>query len=480
MPTGDITGDPDFSKPDGWSGKISFGYFRGCGEALLAVIRDDEADNTPKAKLPPTKRDLKDRQEFDEKLTTLPFPFGILLRGVIPVLRFIVRRMIEPKRGRRSRRASREESEYRQGICELEVEGERRSPNDNEAQRRAWLRLRERGDAVWDEVMQGAVTVYNRQRDVRVRVWKATYPTLPVERRLPPINDAAEMRRHVVAVGMVIKPPDGEPPNCHAGVYFACTWCADGFGAVIRDGEVIEVGPVTLVHSAKQRGNEVLNHPVLGPLRRIPDDDPYEVIDQWKMPTEAGKSGFDGVKRGGPYPWEGRVRLPSFQPHVLVADDRAQFQHDRARADSPRSAMAWEFAEGEFDLRVYTGADEEPSDSQAKAFAEFRSRERENADVIIRAILEHYQKTCESRRRDWLDRYVDDLVPVLTSPDGLRDLMQLRHVHVHPASADGRVVLAFQFVCTWEGDGFTILWRDGQTRYGKWNAARPKEAKETA
>ena len=78
-------------------------------------------------------------------------------------------------------------------------------------------------------------------------------------------------------------------------------------------------------------------------------------------------------------------------------------------------------------------------------------------------------------RRNWLDRYVDDLVPVLGSAEGLRDLMQLRHILVHPADERGRVTIGFQFVCTWDNDGFGALWRDGKVEeWGTWKDGEPK------
>jgi hypothetical protein len=469
------TEQPDFSGLEEWQGRSVIPYCRGCGETLMAVMNQDqaEADAAPKTKQPPSKRELQAKDQLKEKLGEVPFPLRILIKIGFPVVKFIFRRMTEPKRTKKGE-MSEEEREFREGKVDLTVD-EVPTPLARDAQRRAWEKLTARGDAVWDEVIQKAVAVYNSQRDVRVQVWKATYPTLPVERRLPAVNDAVAMRPLVVAVGIRIKPP-AKQGAADIGVHFACSWCADGFGAIIRDGTVAEVGAFDLVHPMKMRSADALQHPVFGPLRRIPDDDPWEKIEQWKMPTQAGQSGFEGAKSSGPGPWEGSVRCDLLHPFVLAADDRAKYTHDRREADAPKSAMAWDYACGEFELRVHADAAQEPSKEQAESFRAFRAREKEVASAVVRTIFDDYQKNCEARRRDWIDHYVDELCPVLNDYKGLRDIMQLRRINVLPAGADGKCPLAFQFVSTWDSDGFTVTVGNGQVKLGKWDDAKPKSS----
>jgi hypothetical protein len=160
--------------------------------------------------------------------------------------------------------------------------------------------------------------------------------------------------------------------------------------------------------------------------------------------------------------------------YAMIADDRAEYMRDRARADRPESQMAWEFADGEFDLRVYTGRGKQPSDEQAKAFERFRAKQDALAKELIDAIFQQYQEVWQVRRRLYKDRYVEDNIPEPTSPDMLRDLMQLRHIHVHEPDSQGHVTIAMQFVCTWDYDGFTAIWRDGKiAEWGTWKDARP-------
>jgi len=88
-----------------------------------------------------------------------------------------------------------------------------------------------------------------------------------------------------------------------------------------------------------------------------------------------------------------------------------------------------------------------------------------------------YQEVSETRRcLNAGDEDVNTLIPALTGPTGLCDLMQMRCIHVHPAK-EGKVTLAFQFVCSWDYDGLTAFWRNGQIYdWGTWNDAKPPVA----
>jgi hypothetical protein len=283
---------------------------------------------------------------------------------------------------------------------------------------------------------------------------------------LPEFETTVAMRDYLRPFTFRIKPADKGTKIADVGIHLMSSWCVDGIGVLVRNGAVVEVGPVDLVHPIRVRG-AAFEHPVFGTLSRIPDDDPWEVIDQWKPPRAPKTSGFEGVKRGGPWPWEGLTRCDAFREFAMVADDRAEFIHNRARADAPRSRVNWNLANGEFILRVYAAAGEEPTDAQAAATAAFRKVERIQVAAMLAEIYAQYQETCEIRRKNWIDGHVDDVIPRITSPEGLRDLIQLVHVHVHPEDKDGRVTIAFQFVCTFDYDGFTALWRDAKSASGE-------------
>ncbi len=123
---------------------------------------------------------------------------------------------------------------------------------------------------------------------------------------------------------------------------------------------------------------------------------------------------------------------------------------------------------------MYAGRGEPPSEPQARAFAAFRADDARYAAEMVQTVFEMYQEVCEIRRKNWPDRHVDDLLPFLNSSEGLRDRMQLRCIHVHVPDANGQVTLGFQFVCSWDYEGFSALWRDGKAReWGVWKDAEP-------
>ncbi len=247
-----------------------------------------------------------------------------------------------------------------------------------------------------------------------------------------------------------------------------------GFGALVRDGRVADVGHIDLVHPLTKPRRPVIEHPVFGRLGRIPEDDAMEFVNQWKRPTEPGVSGFAGAKSGGPWPWEGLVKCDPFLEYCYVASNRADFVHQDRNAARPQSKLAWEFVGGEFEVRVYAGRGQEPAEAQARAWEAFHADEKKYAGEMMGEMFKMYQEVCEIRRKNWLDKYVDDVIPILSGPDGLKDLVQLRCIHVHPADANGGVTIGFQFVCSWDYDGISALWREGKVReWGVWDDAKP-------
>ena len=65
----------------------------------------------------------------------------------------------------------------------------------------------------------------------------------------------------------------------------------------------------------------------------------------------------------------------------------------------------------EFEVRVYAGRGEPPSEPQARAFAAFRADDARYAAEMVQTVFEIYQEVCEIRRKNWPDRHVDDLSP---------------------------------------------------------------------
>ena len=461
---------------ESWEGKAAFPYLRKFGQVL---DEEDEEDPTPQwpAEKGPTKGMLEARGQLEEMISQSGGQEAEMLRMAMGFAdRMAAARQQPPPEKKTPQPPSEEELQWRQGMLDLIIDMEGKRAKPSKAQRAAWQIVLERGDAIWDEIAKDSLAIYLRQRPMRVERWKRVYGDHLLDRRLPEIKTPAAMKKLIRPLTIRIKPPlDKKATTADISIHVAATWHGDGFGVLVRDGRVAEFGAVLdLVHTSPKR-RETIEHPVFGTLRRIPDDDPWEVIDQWEMPKEEGKSGFTKAKRGGPWPWEGRMRFDAMLDYAMIADDCAQYMRDRANADRPESQMAWEFADGEFDLRVYAGRGKQPSDEQAKAFERFRAEQKKIAAELIATIFAQYQEVWQVRRQQYKDRYVEDNIPEPSSPEMLRDLMQLRHIHVHEPDKQGVVTIAMQFVCTWDYDGFTAFWRDGQiVEWGEWKDARPK------
>jgi hypothetical protein len=449
-----------------WEGSARFPQFAEWGAAF------DEKDppDTRPAERPdrsPTKGQVEAGAELRRVLKENAGCAGVLL-GFI--LTSFARRFAQRSRSRGSSDAERTESPreklLRQGVCDVTIEaqtdGEERS-EPLRAQRVAWEAMLARGPTLWNELLEKSFATYQRQLPVRRTWWRAIYGDYLLDRRLPEVATIQQFSRLIRASIFRVKRPAGEGAPADISVYLRATWAVDGMDVIIREGHVTD---------APDESRETIEHPVFGVLRRIPSDDPMEYINQWEKPTRPGVSGFANAKRMATRPWNGLARFDPLLEFALVADERAQYAHDRANADPPASRMAWEFANGQFDLRVYAPAGQPPDDAQAKAWMAFCANEKQHAAAMIDSIFEQYQETCAVRRRNYKDRYVDENVPILTGKSGLRELIQLRHIHVHPPDGEGRVTIAFQFVAAYDHDGFSAMWREGKfSEWGTWKDA---------
>ena len=469
---------------DAWETAVAIEYFRGVGANLDAMEAAAQARQKEAAKSAAPADDAFRR--------SLPWP----TRVIYSVGRWLFRRWWNSDNG-----PAEEETLFRDGKFKLSF-AERASDDDDKPpkppspkQRAAWSRVADRGDALWDELLTLIIAEYQRQRPIRQRWWRAIYGDFQLDQALPEVCDAAGMKKLIRPIEFRVKRVKKDAAGADVTVWFMCTWNTDGVVALIRDRRAVDVGSIDLREPMKKRPGAALHHPVFGPLRRIPDGDPWEVVANLK-PGER-----QSMPRG-PYPWEGTTRCEPLRDYFLAADDRAAFMFDPAHADHPQSAMPWDFAQGNFDLRVYAPPGQEPSDSQSAAFAAFKADEARHVDAIIAAVFEHYTTNFEKHRSLWRGEninspidtlaaravrgviggggernpgFIEEIIPKLDSADGLHDRMWLKHIHVYPADDAGGVTIAFQFVCTWVGDGFTIHWRDGKVeKIGRWKSAEPK------
>jgi hypothetical protein len=434
-----------------------------------ALDEDDPPDSRPvePPDRSPTKRQIEAGEQLGRILQEMGGESGALLGSVLkkaalsPTAAPPMSTSADAQASRRSNRRKKD------ATCLLFIRSPEQSfkkVNPSQAQRAAWQAVSARRDSLWRELLEKAFEAYQRQLPVRRKWWKVIYGDYLLDRRLPEIKTLRQFQR-LIRPGLIEieAPPDsGRPPAIN--LVLSATWAVDGMPVVLRDGKI--------AGDDADESRETIKHPTFGVLERIPSDDPMEYIREWEKPRAPGVSGFAKARRVATRPWNGVARFDPLLEFAWVAEDRAAYAHDRARADAPASQMAWEFANGQFELRVYAPAGQPPSEAQARAWKAFRAAEKRNAAEVIDTIFAQYQETCEVRRRNFKDRYVDDVIPIIKDPSGLRELIQLGCIHVHPADARGRVTIAFQFVASYDDDGISAMWREGSFReWGTWKDA---------
>jgi hypothetical protein len=338
----------------------------------------------------------------------------------------------------------------RQGKFLLTIPAPTRSNRPTAAQRLAWQKVLDRGDQLWDEMMGKILVAYRAQRPARARWWKAIYGDAGLDQALPDIDtaDLTSHRKLVFPCNIRVQPAAGDGATPDVGIQFACTWCHDGFGVLIRDGQIAAVGPGSIVfpESAPQFPTK-LDHPVLGALRR----------------------------RDHKEPWLGKFRCDPFTQFDTVASVRAAFRTGAARDSYPRSELGWDFANGMFHFLIHAPAGRPPTAQQAKAFAAFKANEKANAATIIEAIFEFYNRCFQDRRREYRGDYLDDAIPELKDARGLQSLIALTEVNVFPTDRTAPVAIGMAFASTWADNGvFALRVRDGKVEeIGNRRVARP-------
>jgi hypothetical protein len=457
---------------DAWEGKATFGRFAGWGAALDEKDPPDAPPASPRD-TSPTRAQVEAREQLSALARQTGGEQGALLSDI--VTRF-AQNMASPPPAPEPE--DEEEGEHlrqlRRGTCDLTIDMDGKRAKPRKGQRAAWEALLARGDAVWDELLDQTFAIYQRQRPVRRKWWRAIYGDYLLDRRFPEVTSVEQFKRLIRPRMFHIKPPVDkkgvEPPD--VTLLVMATWEVDGVGVVIRDGRIIEFGQVIDVIMSPPKPREAIDHPVFGRLRRIPSDDVMEFINEWQPPKDAATSDFADARRVATRPWQGLVRFDPLLDYASVASARAEYAYNRENADYPASRLAWEFADGQFEVRVYSPAGQPPGNAQAEAWRAFKSDEQRHAKDLIDAIFKRYRENFRALRANWTDRFPEHNIPDIQSPDGLRELIQLRAIHVHPPDADGRVTIAFQFVTSYDYDGLAAMWRGGAFyAWGRWKDA---------
>jgi hypothetical protein len=338
--------------------------------------------------------------------------------------------------------------------------GNRKKPTPS--QQETWSALLGRGDAVWDEVLDRLLADYELQWPCRQRWWQATYGDAPSGKIIPKAPTRDRLRKLLLPVWVTIMPPaTPKAPAVDVGINFAATWSPNGVAALIRDGHVVDLAAYL---TGDLQPLAKLQHPVFGPLRRIQSED---------------------------LPWYGTTCCEPFRDFCAIANDRAAFKHDPEKFGAASKLLA-DFARGQFTLEVHTAPGKEPNEKQAAAFTMLRNSEAQFAAAAINAVFKHYQSILNDARAAYEKRLeiterlslrgveldylapVDDVLPTLNSPDGLRELIQLEYIHVHPEHGKNQPVaigLEFSGVANLS---FGVLWRNGQIEAaGEYKIAKP-------
>jgi len=146
--------------------------------------------------------------------------------------------------------------------------------------------------------------------------------------------------------------------------------------------------------------------------------------------------------------WEGSDVLPSwagFRDPATAPEEEANGEArvvvTTANPDGPEGAMT-------------------PTPEQVEAYRFLKEHERVIAQAVLADVFEMYPHEREQVLYD-LDvpeGEENDVLPEISSPDGLKDLMGLRLVHVLEVAKDGAAYVGLVFGCAWEHeDGCGIL-----------------------
>ncbi len=173
---------------------------------------------------------------------------------------------------------------------------------------------------------------------------------------------------------------------------------------------------------------------------------------------------FGELERENEYGWwEGQVRLAFFAAYDTVASDVVNERYKRgagppaavpqepdAENDRPRDQ------EDEFDLVVEDAAGNGPSQAQERALLYLKENEESVCQAVLNSVFDLYARYVEDWRDEVSHRFepedLDELLPVLDSPEGLKRLLRLDSVHVHEFAKDGCAVLQFSFSCAWDDE----------------------------
>lgn len=322
----------------------------------------------------------------------------------------------------------------------IETGGVRKKPS--KAQQAAWRTILGRGDAVWDEAMDAAITEYQRQRPKRARYWQVVNDPEMLSQSLPANADRSTMRQLLAPVWCKVHPEDEEHSSVDCLIAFLASWWSEGVNIYMRDGHATSVAPVGATNYMK-----------------LP----------W---IDAGP--FGKLRRRKRTPWYGTVELEPFTSFGAVAVDRSTWDEGYGRSDPATSDLPWEVARGSSQLSIYSPPNAKPSPGQVAAFEEFLKGRDNYTATVVDALIELYKRLLPARRPLYTGKNPEAAFPPVNDESGLREVTELQELFVFP-DAGGPVAIGFNFRGPWTGnDGVGVRWRDGRLEaVGHPNVADP-------
>lgn len=288
-------------------------------------------------------------------------------------------------------------------------------------QQDAYRSLLERGNEAGSDAMDALAQEYRLQRPKRLRYWRSRYGSEGLDQRLPDIQSAADLKPTVFPTMVVVQPSPAEGTAAEVDLVLAMSWYAEAAFVTFRDGRV---AGLTEFPAWLSRLWERMDHPVFGPLRR-----------QNAKATS----------------WVGRCAYRPFQDFAAITVERAAWEETATERATPDSNLEWAMARGDSFLRVHVKPGKPPADAQAAAFAAFLQHQDSTGPAVLDALFTHYASHADALRRKYRGPHPDKAVPELTEPAGLRDITDLRQVHLWPGASEADVAIGLVFLGPWTG-----------------------------
>ncbi|MAG94062.1 MAG: hypothetical protein CMJ48_09965 [Planctomycetaceae bacterium] len=173
---------------------------------------------------------------------------------------------------------------------------------------------------------------------------------------------------------------------------------------------------------------DVINHPLLGRLEH-----------------EAGEG------------WHGWIRLERFTEYGShgsgVADEDAPADAEFRALDHQFAERTRMFGEGRFPIVIGDCGAGALSAAQERSIEFLVANESGVLEALVRHLYEEYQLQCEGLREyhgQSDDGTLDDVVPVLDSPEGLKRLISFGEFFVGVQAIEGHVPISLYGGCTWD------------------------------